>query len=343
MRPEARHLDAGRADLDAARTCCRPGEEGTGEAGREPGACRRGLWGGLLHALISGRGWRAVKRRTAPVALVLLGALAATGCSGVKVVYGQLDVLVPWYLRDYVDLDAGQRSQLQRSVETLLAWHRESEVGRYAAFFRELAADAAGPLPPGRLEAARQELETFWDDIGRRLAPDAAALLSTLSDAQVESLFERMAREDDELARESARRSPEQRAARRGKSLTRQVERWTGRLDAAQRDLVAACAGELKGDTEGWLASRRAWRAALREALARRADVTGLAVSLERLFADGEDFWTPSYRDNFKADRQRVLRMLEDLDRTLTPPQRSHLRDRLERWALDLDAIAGGA
>lgn len=275
--------------------------------------------------------------------MALLGALSATGCSGVKVVYGQLDVLVPWYLRDYVELDPGQRSQLQHSVETLLAWHRESEIGRYAAFFHELAADTASPLPPGRLEAARQELEAFWDDIGRRVAPDAAALLSTLSDAQVESLLERMAREDDELARESAGRSPEQRAARRGKSLTRQVERWTGRLDASQRSLVVDCARDLRGDTAGWLASRAAWRAALREALARRADVEGLAASLERLFADGEDFWTPSYRDHFRADRQRVLGLLEDLDRTLTPQQRSHLRDRLERWALDLDAIAGGA
>lgn len=275
--------------------------------------------------------------------MALLGTLAVTGCSGVKVVYGQLDVLVPWYLRDYVELDPGQRDQLQHSVEALLAWHRASEVGRYAAFFRELAGDVAAPLPPGRLEAARQELETFWDDIGRRAAPDAAALLSTLSDAQVESLFDQMVREDDELARESLGRSPEERAARREKSLVRQVERWTGRLDPSQRGLVAACAGDLRGDTEGWLASRRAWRAVLREALDRRADVAALAASLERLFADGEEFWTPSYRAGFRADRQRVLGMLEDVERTLTPQQRSRLQDRLERWALDLDAIAGGA
>jgi len=274
---------------------------------------------------------------------VLLGAVLVAGCSGVKVVYGQLDVLLPWYLRDYVELDPGQRSQLQHSVETLLAWHRESELGRYAAFFRELAEDTAAPLPPGRLEAARQELEAFWDDIGRRAAPDAAALLATLSDRQVESMFERMAREDDELARESLGRSPAQRAGRREKALVRQLERWTGRLDGPQREIVGACARDLRGDTEGWLASRRAWREALREALARRADAAALAISLERLFADGEEFWTPSYRDSFRADRQRVLRMLEEVDRSLTARQRVHLRERLERWALDLDAIAGGA
>jgi sulfur relay (sulfurtransferase) DsrC/TusE family protein len=301
------------------------------------------LSGGILHALISRRGWPAVKRRAATTALVLLAALVAAGCTGAKVVYGQLDVLLPWYFRDYVELDTGQRSQLQRSIETLLAWHRETEVGRYAAFFRELSADAVAPLPPGRLEAARQDLETFWDDIARRVAPDAAALLATLSDEQVESLFERMAREDRDQARESAGRDREERVERRARSLTRQVERWTGRLDASQREVIAACARDLRGDTEGWLASRRAWQSALREALAAREDATALAARLGHLLADGEDFWVPSYRENFQADRQRVLRMLEDIDRSLSERQRTHLQGRLERWALDLDAIAGGA
>jgi hypothetical protein len=277
------------------------------------------------------------------VLTVLLAGLVIAGCSGVKVAYGQLDVLLPWYFRDYVDLDTGQRGQLERSVETLLAWHRESEVGRYASFFRQLAADAAAPLPPGRLETARMELETFWDDIARRVAPDAAALLATLSEEQVESLFAQIDREDRELARESLGRDPEERIERRESQLTRQVERWTGRLDSSQQAIVAACASDLRGDAEGWLASRRAWQQALREALAGREDTAAFASRLERLFADGEDFWTPTYRDSFQLDRQRVLRMLEQIDDSLSERQRTRLRDRLERLALDLDAIAGGA
>jgi len=275
--------------------------------------------------------------------MVVLAALVVAGCGGVRVVYDQLDVLLPWYFRDYVELDTGQRGQLQRSIETLLAWHRETEVGRYASFFRELAADAAAPLPPGRLEAARQDLEAFWDDIARRVAPDAAALLVTLSEEQVDSLFERMEREDRKLARESASRSAAERAERRARALTRQVERWTGRLDSSQREIVVACARDLRGDTEGWLASRASWQAALREALAVRKDTPALAARLGHLLADGEDFWTPSYRDSFQADRQRVLRMLEEVDRSLSARQRAHLQERLQRWALDLDAIAGGA
>jgi hypothetical protein len=343
MRTEAGQFDTSRPQLQAGRGVPRAGQGETGEAGRQPPPPGRGLSRGVVHPLISG--WRrlAVKRRSLALAAVVLGGLVAAGCSGVKVVYGQLDVLLPWYFRDYVDLDTGQRGQLERSMETLLAWHRESEVGRYASFFRQLAADAAMPLPPGRLEAARLELETFWDDVARRVAPDAAALLATLDEAQVESLFAKMQREDRELAEEALGRDREERVERRARELTRQVERWTGRLDPPQRAIVEDCAAELRGDTEGWLASRRTWQQALREALDGRRDTVTFTSRLEHLLADGEDFWTPAYRESFKADRQRVLRMLEQIDLSLSEHQRARMRDRLERLALDLDAIAGGA
>lgn len=273
----------------------------------------------------------------------MAGCLLLAGCGGAKLVYGQLDVLLPWYFRDYVDLDTGQRRNLERAVDGLLAWHRESEVGRYAVFFRELERDAAQPLGLDRIRAARLELDMFWDDIARRMAPDAAALLSTLSDAQVEGLFDRMAEDDAKLAREASRRSGKERVERRQKALRRQLERWVGRLDDRQQGMIAACAADLGADPEGWIASRQAWAGALREALVDRQDPSRLTPRLARLLADGEAFWIPEYRSRFDADRERVIRLFADIDGTLTASQRVTLRKRLGELALDFEQIAGGA
>lgn len=250
---------------------------------------------------------------------------------------------MPWYFRDYVDLDTGQRQQLERSVDTLLLWHRESQVGRYATFLRELEAEAARPLGRDRLEAARLVLEGFWDDIARQVAPDVAALFSTMSDAQVEALFVRIAEDDRELAREVLARSGEERIERRERALRRQLERWVGKLDPAQRAMVAECAGEMRVQPAGWLASRKRWQQALREALAGRRDGPAFAVALERLLADGDSFWPADYRQQFQADRDRVLRLIADVDASLDAAQRQRLRRQLGGWALDLESIAGGA
>jgi hypothetical protein len=265
------------------------------------------------------------------------------GCGSTRLVYSQLDVLLPWYFRDYVDLDTGQRRQLKRSVDLLLTWHRESQVGRYAAFFSDLADEAASPLGYERIEAARRTFDGFWDEVVQQVTPEAAGLLATLDDSQVDELFRRIEEKDAERADEARARSEAERLERSEKMLRRQAERWTGRLDETQRAIVADCAAGLSGDVEGWLNSRRRWQQALREAMASRGDRDRFEPALERLLADGESFWEEDYRRHFVADRERVLRMMAELDASLDAGQREHLQERLRRWALDFEAIAGGA
>lgn len=344
MSPDIVPLDAAGTELQPAGGLCRRSraQQRGGEQATRPQGRPARLFS-AVHAGISGCRRFFVKPATRFAALALIASGLLAGCTAPKLVYDQLDVLLPWYFRDYVDLDTGQRQQLRRSVDTLLAWHRESEMGRYAAFFRELERDAAVPLGRERLGSARLELESFWDDAMRQLAPDAAALLSSLDDGQVQALFERIELKDQQEAEEALARSDAERRSRREKTLRKQLERWVGRLDASQRALVADCAASLQADPAGWFASRRAWQAALRQALAVRDDLPAFTSRLERLLADGESFWDPAYRARFQADRERVLQLLADVDASLSPDQRVKLRERLGAWALDLETIAGGA
>lgn len=270
--------------------------------------------------------------------------VAVSGCSsGVRLVYNQLDTLVPWYFRDYVDLETGQRQQFERALDTLLTWHRESQLGRYAAFLRELERDAEVPLGAARIAAARLEMEGFWDDLMRQVAPDAARILGSLSDEQVEQMFAQIAADDLEIEEKYAGQSAAERLKRREKTTIKQLERWVGRLDAAQRKMAVDCAADLTSDIAGWLASRRAWQRAFRLAMDGRQDTEDFTLALERLLADGDAFWPEEYRQRFNADRDRVLMLITEVDATLSPAQRGHLQERLRRLALDFESIAGGA
>lgn len=274
--------------------------------------------------------------------LPLVAASLLTACGGVQFFYNRLDTLLPWYLGGYVELEASQRSDLERRVDLLLAWHRRSEVGRYAAFFRQLEAAAARPVQAGQFEVWRVQAESYWQDLALKALPEAGALLASLSDAQVEALIGGLREDQVELAEEIAGRSPAERLERRRKSLEKQFKRWLGRLEAGQLARIEEVSRQLGTDSAGWLSSRSAWTDAFEQALRQRRDPEVFSARLRVLLVSGESTWPPAYRKSFEEDRSRVIRLMAQIDASLTPRQRAHLRQRLGRWAADLEAIAAG-
>ncbi|HAY11253.1 MAG TPA: hypothetical protein DCY18_15230, partial [Thauera sp.] len=103
----------------------------------------------------------------------LFAAFVLGGCS-VRMAYSQLDWLVPWYLRDYVMLDAGQRNLLDRQLSARLDWHCRTHLAEYAATLREaqttLAADRIGSSD---LLPYLARGEGWWREILAALEDDA--------------------------------------------------------------------------------------------------------------------------------------------------------------------------
>jgi len=272
--------------------------------------------------------------------LLVATATLLTACGGVRFFYDRLDMLLPWYLGGYVELEPSQRSDLERRVGVLLAWHRRSEISRYAVFFRQLEAAAAQPIEPGRFEAWRREAESYWQDLALKAVPEAGALLASLSDSQVRELISGLREDQAELAAEIAGRSPTERLERRRKSLEKQFKRWLGRLESSQLAMIDEVSRRLGSDSTGWLSSRAAWTDAFERALEDRRNPRVFPARLQVLLVNGESTWPAAYRKSFEEDRSRVLELMAEIDRSLTPRQRQHLRQRLGRWAADLEAIA---
>ncbi|MFZ9086481.1 MAG: DUF6279 family lipoprotein [Steroidobacteraceae bacterium] len=272
--------------------------------------------------------------------LLVVVTMLLTACGGVRFFYDRLDMLLPWYLGGYVELEPSQRSDLERRVDVLLAWHRSTEIRRYAAFFRELEAAAERPVEPGRFEAWRREAESYWQDLALKAVPEAGALLASLSDTQVRELMDGLREDQAELAEDIAKRSPAERLERRRKSLEKQFKRWLGRLEPRQLAMIDEVSLEFETDSTGWLSSRSAWTDAFERALEQRKDPRVFPARLRVLLVNGESTWPAAYRRSFEEDRTRVIGLMADIDRSLTPRQRQHLRQRLGRWAADLEAIA---
>lgn len=313
-----------------------------GEAAREPGRSELPAGGRILTAMrlpllsLPGRSPRA--------ALALLCvALALGGCS-LRFAYSQLDWLVPWYVRDYVTLDAGQRSVFDARLAARLDWHCRTHVPEYAATLREAQALLAREtVDAAQLAPFLARGEAWSAEVLAELEPDARVLLAGLASEQVDELRQAFARGARESRKEFVDGSAAEQNAARIKRMEKRLQRWFGRMTPAQRERIAAWSAELSPTTEAWLAQRTRWQGALLEALQVRADDAAFAARIAPLFASQQAHWPPAYRDGVARNRALTLALLADVFNLAPAAQRQHLDRELDALAAQFESLACAA
>ena len=266
---------------------------------------------------------------------VLLLAAGATGCA--KLIYDRLDSLAAWYVGNLVSLDDQQASTLRAWLAQTLEWHRESELGRYATFLRELSSEVAQPASRVDYQRALERVQGFAEDFSAQTAPQAAHLLMELSPAQVEEFLanlEEKSRERSEKNREALQDGTWQ--TKQIKNTQRQVKRWTGSVTEEQKLLVREMSQHIQPTTDEWLESQRQWRAALRDAFSNRDTAEKRILQLLR---EPDTQWTAQYKTKEASNREQFLSLLTALDASLTPAQRGRMQRELTNLAERLEAL----
>lgn len=293
-----------------------------------------------MHCPVAHRMSRSPRVAARWVAIVVV-ALGLTGC-GLGLVYPRLDTVVGFYLEGLVTLDKAQSTALKRTLASNLDWHRQSELERYSAFLRDMADTVASGADRDEWLGASRRTEQYWREIFEQAAPGYTALAATFTDAQVAELLENLELEDEEAWQDFARRKPEQRQARREKSVRRAFERFTGTLTAEQRQLIREHAASSQPFMAEWRDNRRVWREALAEALAQRDTGAAFEARMLVLISRPDDLWTPAYRQALERRRESLIDLVVELDATLTPQQRAAARRQLLALADEVQGLRRG-
>jgi hypothetical protein len=256
-------------------------------------------------------------------------------------VYNRLDTLAAWYVGNLVSLDDHQRSNLRAWLAQTLEWHRESELGRYASFMRELAAQVAQPSGRTDYRQALDRVERFAADFTTQTAPQAARLLLELSPAQVEEFLTNLEEKSNERSKDAREAiSDGTWQAKQVTNLQRQVKRWTGSVTEEQKLLVREMSQHIQPTTTEWLESQRQWRAALSDALSDAFSNRGTSEQrILQLLREPDTQWTAQYKTKESSNREQTLSLLTALDASLKPAQREHMQRELTNLAEQLEAL----
>ncbi|MFW6332427.1 MAG: DUF6279 family lipoprotein [Thermodesulfobacteriota bacterium] len=254
---------------------------------------------------------------------------------GPKLIYTNLDRLVPRYANDYISLDREQRTLLERRLADQLAWHCQTQLDRYAAFLDRLHSDFRDPDRPidhARMQDYYSTIRQAWDALLHRLGPDAARILATADEAQIAELYENLAEKNREIAEKYIEVSSEERIKERQKRMEKRLRRWISRLTPEQEAEVAAWSEAFDPIAEDRLAFRKRVQNAFRQVLNRRRQ-EDFEPAFTHLLTHFRELRHPAYQNKMKANTRRTLDLLVRLERMLTPSQRDHLLDRLESYS----------
>jgi hypothetical protein len=274
------------------------------------------------------------------VACALLSMLAACGT---RFVYNRLDWLSRYYLSSQVTLDDEQSRALQSNLDAFFAWHRRSELPRYATFLDRMANDAVRPVTLPQLEAGQREVEAFLRDSVAHGAPSAARWLSGLRPEQVDELFANLAEKDRKARAGKCESTSAERRQKRTREFIDNVENWTGKLGRAQRQMIATRYATLRTDECDELSARERSRTEFRALVDRYRSQPEFADRIAEFLLHPEDRRDAAYREDWEADRARFLRLLADINHSLTPAQRAHTIERLKLYAREIRGLAGQA
>ena len=265
-------------------------------------------------------------------------ALTLSSCSATQFIYNRVDILVRWYLDDYVSLDREQQARFDHRLEALLDWHRREELPAYVV----LLDDALTILDEGvPLEDTRAMADRIEDAAIRFQDPFLELLLSTGEDLSpdqrqefVDVLMSKQEEfEEDRLARGDAeyREDLEDR-------FDKQLTRYLGPLAAEQTDLIAVGVSEMTRLDRFWLQDRRVWIAELSVILLEAEP--DWPDQVRALIAGRDDALLPAYREGIDHNGEVILQLSRDVLIARTDKQDRKLRNRLQSLRDDLAALA---
>ncbi|WP_458374128.1 DUF6279 family lipoprotein [Pseudomonas laurylsulfatiphila] len=264
------------------------------------------------------------------IAVVLAVTLALGACSRVGLAYRNLDVIIPWTLSDYLDMNGEQKSWLDERLKEHLSWHCTTQLPGYLDWLDRLQTMiATNQVTDAALQARAQEAEQAIAETAREITPSAIELLQGLDDKQVAEMNDAFAKDRRKRQAEYLKPTLDQQIKERSARMEKRLNDWLGPLNNTQQQRVTTWSRALGDQNTQWLANRVHWQKQFSAAVAQRQSPQ-FPQRIETLLINRESLWTPAYRKAFANTEAQARSLFVDLMASSTPSQRERLLQKIE-------------
>lgn len=261
--------------------------------------------------------------------------------------YGQASPIAFRWLDGYVDFDDAQSLVARTALDEAVAWHRRTQLPVYVELLGRAESEVLGDTTPERMCAWAGEIRGRMEPILQFLAPAITDVALTLAPAQFAHIEKRFAKANDEFRDEHLQKNPQRRQRAAVRRDVERAEMLYGKLDDAQRALVADFVRTSPYDAERVDAERTLRQ---QEALAFFRRLRAANPSRDEALVQVRAYLHTldhSPREAYRAYAERVMAhncaLASALHNTATVQQRREAAKKLAGWRNDLRALASDA
>ena len=233
-----------------------------------------------------------------------------------------------------------QSSPFRLHFPIQLHWHRTTQLPHYASGLWRLRADLQDGLSRAELDQYQALFWRYWQNLSHQLIPEASAVLSTTSDAQVHELFAYLEEKNQQYYEDYVDVPADEMRSKRLKRVQKSLERWLGELHPAQEQILTVWSQRLQPNHHEHLRFRQQWQTDFRRVLTQRYDLTRFTPAFSELVLSPERNQSPTYRQVFAYNAALVKQMILDIAQLMTAPQRTHLSKEPASLAENFEQLA---
>lgn len=278
-------------------------------------------------------------RRLKLLVVVLTLSLVLAGCNRVGLAYRNLDVIIPWTLNDYLDMNAGQKSWFNDTLKEHLAWHCTTQLPGYLDWLDRMQQMVdANQVTDAALQTRTVEAKQAIAEVAREITPSAIELLQGLDDEQVEDMNAALAKDLRKRQDEYLKPPLQQQIKERAERMRKRLDSWMGPLSPSQQARVLAWSVALGEQNEQWIGNRAHWQAQFIDAVQQRRSAD-FPQKMQQLLVDRESLWTTQYRAAYAQTEAQARSLIVDLMADSTPQQRLKLTQKIDGVRSDFKAL----
>ncbi len=271
--------------------------------------------------------------------LLAAAILLLAACSRLDLAYRNLDLVIPWWVSNYITLDDSQEAWMTPRLQKHLAWHCSTQLPEYVAWLEQLDQISQRPqLTATDLRGQFVQVRNAVHDVSVQVTPTVLGLAKDLSPKQMGELYVAMDERNAELREEHVAPPLKEQVAARSLRMRKRVEQWMGPLRASQMARIDTWAKGQGDYNRIWAENRENWQKEVRNALYVR-HAPNFPARLTALLQEPEDAWTPEYRKAYPAAENALAQLLTDLFNSADERQRNALREYIGEMVTDLKGL----